>query len=84
MQRPRGSQELGKVRELKESQYVGSVVGKQNRSTIMIICWRQRLRPGGTVFWGQLSFHPISTVILAGWAGWFPLLTDDEIGAPCS
>lgn len=35
------------------------------------------------VFCGQISFHPISVVILAAWAGWFPPLTDDEIDALC-
>lgn len=34
------------------------------------------------VFCGQLSFHPINTVVLAAWAGWFPPLID-EIDALC-
>lgn len=33
------------------------------------------------VFRGQLSFRPVSTVILAGEAGWVSPLTGDEIDA---
>lgn len=54
----------------------------EQRCNNTTICWRERPVPGGTVFCGQLSFHPVSTVILAGWAGSFPPLTDGEIDAP--
>lgn len=54
--------------------------GAVRRQTIR---WRERPVPGGTVCCGQLRFHPVSTVILAaGWAGWFPPVTDGETDAP--